>query len=189
MSIPQGSCLGPLLVLIYINDLQQAVRGSTVSMYADNTSLCHESHDHDMTQLKKAIYKDLKNLSNRLQDSKLSLNVPKTNSMLVTTKQKCNSLKGTNLNLELKIQESRTDVAQRAKYFGVQINSHLDWKDQIKAISAQVSKAIGILKHAKTFPPSETLKILYTGIVEPSFRYYCSVWGCFGSTEKPFAEA
>ena len=49
--------------------------------------------------------------------------------------------------------------------------------------TTKVSRAIGVLKHAKTFKGQETLKNLYTGIVEPQFRYCCSVWGCAGSTD------
>ena len=56
-------------------------------------------------------------------------------------------------------------------------------KYQIKAVSAKVSRDIGFLKHAKKFLPRVTLENLYTGIVEPHFRYCCSVWGCCGSRE------
>ena len=69
-----------------------------------------------------------------------------------------------------------------ARYLGVNIDSSLDWKEHIKAISSKVSRAIGFLKHARSFFPQDTLKTLYTGIVEPHFRYCSSVWGCCWKT-------
>ena len=69
----------------------------------------------------------------------------------------------------------------------MQIDNKLDWKEHIKTVSLKVSRAIGFLKHAKSFLPEKTLRTMYTGIVEPHFRYcyrYCnSVWGCCGLTE------
>ena len=71
---------------------------------------------------------------------------------------------------------------QKVKYLGVQVDDSLDSKDQIKAISSKVSKALGLLKHAKKLFPASSLKSLYLSIVEPYFRYCCSVWGCCGSS-------
>ena len=65
----------------------------------------------------------------------------------------------------------------------MQIDCSLDWKEQIMAVSTKVSRVIGFLRHAKSFLPIASLKTLYTGIVEPHFRYCCSVWGCAGSTD------
>ena len=79
--MPQGSCLGPLLFVIYINDLPLAVRGSTVSMYADDTSLCHQAMN--MTQLNEAINNDLAILDTWHQGNKISLNVAKHNLYLL----------------------------------------------------------------------------------------------------------
>ena len=58
------------------------------------------------------------------------------------------------------------------------IDNSLNWKEHIKTVSTEVSKAIDFLRHSETFLPHETLKTLYKGIVEPHFRYCCSVWGC-----------
>ena len=111
MGVPQGSCVGPLLFLIYINDLPQAVRNSAVSMYADDTSLCYQSSD--MNVLNEAINNDLKQLDTWLQGNKLSLNVAKTNSMLVSTKQKHNILKSRNEDLDLKIRNNELEIIQK----------------------------------------------------------------------------
>ena len=89
--------------------------------------------------------------------------------MLISSKQKHNSLKSQGKALELKIHNNELDVVQKAKYLGVQINCSLDWKEQIKAISTEVSRAIGFLKHAQLFLPMASLKTLYIGIVEPYF--------------------
>ena len=136
-----------------------------------------------MTQLNEAINSDLTKLETWLQGNKLSLNVAKIHSMLISTKQKHNSLKSRSEALELKIRDNELEVVQKTKYLGVQIDCSLDWKEQIKAVSTKVFRAIGFLRHPKSFLPMESLKTLYTGIAEPHFRYCCSVWGCAGSTE------
>ena len=71
--------------------------------------------------------------------------------------------------MELKIRENDLQVVQKTKHLGVQIDCSLDWKEQIKAVSTKVPRAVGFLKHAKSFLPRESLKTLYTGIVEPIF--------------------
>ena len=56
-------------------------------------------------------------------------------------------------------------------------------EEKIKTPSSKVSRAIGFFKHAKSFLPEMTLRTMYTGFVEPHFRYCCSVWGCCGLSE------
>ena len=182
IGVPQGSCLGPLLFLLYINDLPQAVLNSTVAMYADDTSLSYRSDD--IHQLNETMKKDLTSVFEWLKGNKLSLNVAKTKTMLITTKQKERFLAQNNKELSLNIQEERIDNVLNAKYLGIQVDSNLNWKVHIKALSTKISRAIGFLKHSKTFLTRDTLKTLYTGIVEPHFRYCCSVWGSCGATER-----
>ena len=87
--------------------------------------------------------------------------------------QKQNSLKSQNKDLDLKIRDNELEVVKKTKYLGLQIDCSMGWKKQIKAVSSKVSRAVGCLKHAKSFLPKETLQTLYKGIVESQFRYCC----------------
>ena len=137
VGVPQGSCLGPLLFLIYINDLPSAVQSSTVSIYTDETSLCLKSKD--ISQLNEAINVDLERLDSWLKGNKLSLNVAKTQSMLIATKPKHRTLNDATEKLNLEVRGRELDVVKKTKYLGVQVNNSLDWKEHLKAVSSKVS--------------------------------------------------
>ena len=128
-----------------------------------------------MAPLNEAINKDLKQLDTSLKGNKRSLNAVKTSSMLISTKQKYKILKDRNKSLQLNIDGDELALAQSTRYLGVYIDSCLDWKAHIISVSNKVSRAHSILKYAKSFLPLEILKTLYFGVVEPNFRYFCSV--------------
>ena len=168
IGIPQGFCLGPLLFLIYINDLPQAVQYSNVHMYADDTSICHQSHN--LAQLNEAVNSDPKQLDTWLKGNKRSLNFVKTSSMLISTKQRYKILKDRNEGLQLNINGDELALVQSTRYLGVYIDSCLDCKEHIRSVSNMVSRALGILKYTKSFLPLESLKTLYLSAFEPHFR-------------------
>ena len=144
-------------------------------MYAHDTSFTLQSQH--ISQLNETINDDLRRLDLWMQGSKLSLNVSKTQSMLICKKPKHQKLKIAGGALCLNIRGNILDVVQKVKFIGLQVDNTLDWKDQIT-----VSKALGLLKHAKKFLPASSLISLYLSIVQPHFRYCCSIWGCWGSS-------
>ena len=179
--MPQGSCLGPLLFLAYINDLQRVVKNSTISMYADDTSLYFKSKD--LSRLNEALNEDLSRLDAWLISNKLSLIVAKSQSMLVSTKVKGEALDKSSQHLQVQLNGTELEVVSKIKYLGVLLDNSLDWRDQVQAVSLKVSTGLGILKHVKKCSPFSALTSLYTSIVKPHFRYCCLLWGCAGTTE------
>ena len=148
IGVPQGSCLGPFLLLVYINDLPKVIEYCTVAMYTDDTGLYLRVSS--LGQLNETINKDLESLDQWLNGNKLSLNAVKTVSMYILSRQKPQRLLG---ELDLKIHDTNIQNVKETKYSGLQIHRHLTWKKHVDTISRKVSRAIGVLKHAKQFLP------------------------------------
>ena len=133
IGVPQGSCFGPLLFLAYIIDPPRAVENSTISMYADDMSLCFKSKD--LSRLNEALNEDLSCLDAWLVSKKLSLNVAKIQSMLVSTKVKRKALDKSSQHLQVTSNGTELEVVSKIKYLGVLLDNSLDWIDQVQAVS------------------------------------------------------
>ena len=141
IGIPQGSCLGPLSFIIYINDLPQAVLNSNIPMYANDISLCYQSLY--INKLNEVIINDLEKLQKWFMGKKFSLNAMKTQSMLISTKQKHTILRNQDQKLLLKIWDHELEVVDTTKYLGLQIDNAIDWERHVSALSSKVSKSVG----------------------------------------------
>ena len=150
-------------------------------MYADDTSLYFKSKD--LSRLNEALNEDLSRLDACLISNKLSLNVAKTQSMLVSTKVMGEALDRSSQHLQVKINGTELEAVTKIKFLGGLLDNRLDWRDQVQAVSLKVSRGLGILKYVKKCSPFSALTSLYTSIVKPQFRYCCLVWGCAGTTE------
>ena len=172
----------PLLFLVCVNDLPCSVKNSTVSMYAGDTSISYKSKI--LTQLNEAMNDDLMSLESWLKGNKISPNVAKTHTILICFKYKQRALTNSNEKLDITVKDEKLMVVEKMKYLGVQIDQNLEWNEHIKNVSSKFARAIGFLKYTKNFMRRNCLNDLYKIIVEPYFRYCCSVWGCCSSTEK-----
>ena len=137
--MPQGSRLGPLLFIIHINDLPKAILDSNTSMYADDSRLWYQSRD--VNKFNEIINNDLESCKNKLMGYKLSFNAMKTQSMLISTKQKHTILINQDLKLSLKIRDHEIEIVDTTKFLGLQMDNSLDWKYHVSGLSSKVSKA------------------------------------------------
>ena len=168
--VPQGSILGPLLFLIYINDMNTAIKNSIVYHFADDTNLLY-SHKNPNT-LKKIMNTDLKTLYEWLCANRLSLNVGKTEFMIFRPPRKTLSDRIVLTLNKIKIYES-----SKIKYLGLILDSRLTWKDHINELSKKLNRSVGMLYKTCDFCPTSILKSLYYSIFNSHASYGLPVWG------------
>ena len=127
----QGSILGPLLFLIYINDLHAAIKYSEVHHFEGDTNLLN--FNSCVKSINKQVNYDLKNLSKWLKANKILLNVGKTELVHFTS-----SKKQLDCALKIKLNENRLDKRDSVKYLGIQIDKRLTLKQQINPVALKL---------------------------------------------------
>ena len=167
--VPQGSILGPLLFLIYINDLPNFSSQLTSILFADDSNLFSDGPNlHD---LQTKINNELPKLVEWLKANRLSLNIGKTHLMVFSPR------KNPVLKAEIFIDGKLLDIVTKTKFLGLILDNNLNWKSHALYLSTKMSKSIGILSLARKFLNQKTLLQLYYSFIYPYFTYCNLAWG------------
>ena len=175
--VPQGSVLGPLLFLIYINDLNKAIKFCTTHHFADDTNLLYV--DKSMKKIQKYVNLDLKFLCKWLKANRISLNASKTELVIFRDPRKKSSHE-----LKIKIDGKKLIPSRFVKYLGVSIDCHLTWHVHEMELHSKLTRAIGMLCKIRHFVQLNTLCMIYYGIFSSILLYGSQIWGQHNTVKK-----
>ena len=176
--VSQGSILGPLLFIIYMNDISTVSCEFETILYADDTTLTSAigsitSENFSGVNTSKLLSDELTNIYKWLLANRLSLNFDKTKYIVF---QSPNSRK-ININLDIKIDEYTISQVNEFNFLGIHINSTMTWNTHINKIASKISQVVGILNKLKHFLPCDILRTIYNSLVSPHLNFGILTWG------------
>ena len=174
--VPQGSILGPLLFMIFTNDMPSAVKHCSVNLYADDTTIYCSADDP--VRVSHMLEVDLESVHQWIERNHLQMNVAKTQLMVLNRKRrKCQAE-------QIRVVLRGVEIAKRekVKYLGVLVDRDLKWKDHILKVRHKCLCALGIIRRVSSCLPVSTRRTLYNALVLPHFAYCSVVWHSCGTT-------
>jgi hypothetical protein len=168
--VPQGSILGPLLFLIYINDISNSTTENILS-FADDTTVFLS--DADPASLFHRANSSLKAIFNWFCANKLALNATKTQYMVIQPATKKRDLSDYSITINGEILSQATSC----KFLGITIDDSFCWKKHLSNINSKISRALFAIKQIKFSLPKYSLRILYFSLIHPHLTYGILAWG------------
>ena len=175
--------LGPLLFIIFINDLPLAVQGCGVELYADDTLIHFASKS--VREIQAHLTSGPTNVPSWLYVNFLLIpNLEETKIVLIGTHQRTAEADG----LAIEISNTRLERVNRFKYLEVLLDNTLSWKDHIEYTGNKISSRIGVLGRARKVLPKPTCQMLYSSIVLLLFDCCLPVWDSCGAGNKAYLD-
>ena len=165
--MPQGSCMGPLIFLIFCNDLSKHLELISCIQFADDTTLYHSSKNKNY--LRWSIEHDLKILSDWFKANKLTLNLNKSSFILFSP--------NTNETMEIKLGDISIPQVQVTKFLGIWIDQDLKWSTHFQKINLKIQNNIILLNRLKNILTTHALKVIYYAQINSHLQYGILNWG------------
>ena len=169
--VPQGSVLGPLLFIIYMNVICNVSQLLFTVLYADDT--CVLVNGKSLNLIIETVNSELQLLSTWLKSNKLSLNTTKSYYAVFHRAR----MKLPNNSIKLKIENTNIKEVQSIKYIGVILDNKLSWIQHISYVKSKISKGIGIMYKARNYVNKNALLGLYHSYIYPYLIYCIESWG------------
>ena len=167
--VPQGSVLGPLLFLIYVNDISTVIPDNSLKLFADDTNLF--LFGKNLSELEQRANCCLEKMDIWFKSNKLSLNVDKTCYTLFTGRApECNN------SLNLLINGHCIKKAVSCKYLGLIIDERLKWDLHVEHVFKKLLKFAGLFYKLKSILPSKVLRQMYYAFVYPHILYGIEIY-------------
>ena len=168
--VPQGSILGPLLFLIYVNDICQFVGNQNCNVFADDTILY--SFGTDVDEVNSSLQLALNSVENWYSSNLLSLSKEKSVTLLVRGNKRNEP---GDLNVTLGGHPLKQERCM--KYLGVYLDQNLSWNEQCDRLCVHIAGKLAVLRRIRSFVKPDLLKLLFEKTIQPVFDYACTVWG------------
>ena len=168
--VPQGSILGPLLFLIYINDIGSRLHHSSIDLYADDSTLY--AAGSNIRCLQSQLQADIDVVADWCEANNMLIHPKKSKCMVIGSPNRLKSLD----KLYLTIYSSRIEQVENQKVLGIYIDHNLSWKSQINYLCNKLKSKITLLSKINNYLTMDMKKLYFNAYILSNMDYCCVIW-------------